>query len=113
MCVWHAYGILSSLRWMCACGEGIVEQLKVASGKCSRRYCPNLGMFSSVAANSKLLGHSVRLGNALVLVHGIAGGLYVKGDLKMQLLWLMVGCPMAKGTVVWKYAMLKQLFLIK
>ena len=71
MGVWYAYGVAPSLTWMCAGGEDIignnVEQLKVGSWICSRRYCSNLGMLSSVAETGKLLGHYGRPGNVLVL----------------------------------------------
>ena len=63
-----------------------------------------MGMFSSVAANGKLLGHCGRPGNVLVFSGYLLTELLVdwmlKGDLKMQLLGLMVGCLLVKKTVL-------------
>lgn len=101
MGIWCAYGVAPSLMWLCWEHMG---QLKVLSWNCSRRNCSNLGMFSSVAANSKLLNYWGMPGNALVLlwvhIDDIVDGLDVEWDLKIQLLGFMVGCPLVKGTVV-------------
>ena len=52
-----------------------MERLKVVSQNCSRRYCSNLGMFSSVPANGKLFGCCGRPGDALVLQWVLADGI--------------------------------------
>ena len=104
MGVWRAYVFRVDVYWWWGHCWSQVERLKVVSQNCSRRYCSNLGMFSSVPANGKLLGCCGRPGDALVLqwvlADGIVGGLDVEGDLKMQLLGLMTGFPLVRGTVV-------------
>lgn len=74
-------------------------------------------MFSSVAANSKLLGHYGRHGNALVfqwvLAGDIIGGLNIEGGLKDAAVGVDGGVSIGKGNCGGNMQVLRQPILLK